>query len=354
MISFIRFIQQAMIVISIVLPGMLAARTSDMVRGLFLCFLFASILNVFFVMGGTETNAVFWDGSRGFYFKYLGSPGYFMGKNTLGECAAATFLLSLYKILDPGRWRVLGIIGVAVAISLTVASNSKTALALALVCPFLSGLTLVTRKVTRISPAIIMSSIALSCIVVASVSHYNLNFVSYKLYGDPTLTGRTVIWDFVQKEIDSSPLLGWGYESFWLVPGSPALSEAPGWVKTMPNGHNGYYDTMLDLGYVGFAFLLVFIIATLHGIGRVADRDPVRAWFMLSFTLFFILYNFLERLWMHGFEFLWVAFVIIVVEIARYYGPFPPRSPMRTSTIQPPGAPSRSPGSRVPHTLQHR
>ena len=64
----------------------------------------------------------------------------------------------------------------------------------------------------------------------------------------------------------------------------------------MPNGHNGYYDTMLDLGYVGLAFLLVFIIATLHGIGRVADRDPARAWLVLSLALFVILYNFLGEI----------------------------------------------------------
>ena len=91
----------------------------------------------------------------------------------------------------------------------------------------------------------------------------------------------------------------------------------------MPNGHNGYYDTMLDLGYVGFAFLLAFIIATLHGIGRVADRDPTRAWIVLSLVLYVILYNFLERLWMHGFEFLWVVFVIVAAEIGRYWLPFP-------------------------------
>ena len=62
----------------------------------------------------------------------------------------------------------------------------------------------------------------------------------------------------------------------------------------MPNAHNGYYDTMLEMGYVGLALLVIFIIATLHAIGRVADRDPARAWLVLSLALFIILYNFLE------------------------------------------------------------
>src|SRR6516162_6701099 len=40
-LSFIRFVQQVMVVTSIVLPAMLTVRTADLMRGLFLCFAFA-------------------------------------------------------------------------------------------------------------------------------------------------------------------------------------------------------------------------------------------------------------------------------------------------------------------------
>jgi O-antigen ligase len=142
------------------------------------------------------------------------------------------------------------------------------------------------------------------------------------LYGDSTLTGRTIIWDFAQYEIARNPLLGWGYQSFWLVPGSPAI-EAPGWVKEMPNARNGYYDTMLELGYVGLALHLGVLIAILHAIGRVADCDPRRARLVLSLTLFIVFYNYFESYWMRGFEFLWVVFLIVAAEIGRYWRPFP-------------------------------
>ena len=168
------------------------------------------------------------------------------------------------------------------------------------------------------------------------------------LYGDSTLTGRTIIWDFADYEIARSPLVGWGYQSFWLVPGSPAVFEAPGWVKMMPNAHNGYIDTKLEMGYVGLAFLEVFIIATLHAIGRVADRDPARARLLLSLALFIILYNFFESLWMRGFEFLWVVFVIVAAEIARYWGPFPLGRAVYGSTSQRLRSPGPSPGARMP------
>ena len=322
-ISLTRFTQQIMIVISIILPALLADRTSDMLRGLFLCFIVALLLNVIFVMGGTAT-IVINAGSHGSYRDYLGSPGYFSFKNYLGECAAVAFLLSIHEMLYRGWRRLFGIIGAVLATYLIFSSNSKTAFGLALICPFLSGITLIIRKRWRISPAIILLSIPLCYLVLSTVSpHYNLNLLSYKLYGDGTFSGRAVIWNFVQQEIDRRPVLGWGYESFWLVPGSPAIIDAPGWVKAMPNGHNGYYDTMLDLGYLGLAFLLVFIVATLHGIARVAECDPVRAWLVLSLALFVIFYNFLERLWMHGFEFLWVVFVIAAAEVGRYWRPVP-------------------------------
>jgi exopolysaccharide production protein ExoQ len=339
--SFIRFVQQIMIVTSIVVPALLAPRTADIMRGLFLCFVFASILNVFFVVGGfidiVDCKAI-----QSCY------TGYFVGKNYLGEFAAISFLLSLHEIRYRGWRRVLGIVGGAIAIYLVVMSNSKTAFGLAFISPSLAGLALITRRITGISPAIILLSIPLCYVALSSVSHYNMNLLSYKLYGDATFSARTIIWDFVQHEIDRRPLLGWGYESFWLIPGSPVLGDAPGWIKGMPNSHNGYYDTMLDMGYLGLAFLLVFVLATLHAIGRVADSKPARAWAMLSLALYVILYNFLESLWMRGSEFQWLVFLIVVAEIGRYWQPLRLRRAAYRSRSSRPGSPGSSLGPQSP------
>ena len=182
-----------MIVTSIVLPAMLAVRTADMMRGLFLCFAFASILNVFFVLGNPPSIVM----------GYNGYPGYFLGKNYLGEFSAIAFLLSLHEMLYPGLRRALGIIVVVIATSLLFLSNSKTAFGLALFAPFLAGLTLITGKTMRISPAIVLLSIPFCYVVLSSISGFNIYRVSYILYGDSNLTGRTVIWDFANYEIDT-------------------------------------------------------------------------------------------------------------------------------------------------------
>jgi len=339
-LSFIRFVQEVMVVTTIVLPAMLAAQTADMMRGLFLCFAFASILNAFYVLNGHPIIATY-----GAMEVEIGYPGYFTGKNYLGECEGIAFLLSLHEMVYPGLRRALGIIVGVIATALIFWSDSKTALGLALIAPLLAGLTLITRKITRISPAIVLLSIPFCYAVLSRISGFNLNRVSYMLYGDSTFTGRTLIWDFAQYEIERRPLLGWGYQSFWLVgPDGPSIVEAPGWIRSMPNAHNGYYDTMLEMGYVGLAFLVIFIIATLHAIGRVADRDPARVRLVLSLALFIILFNFLESLWMRGFEFLWVVFVILTAEIGRYWHPIPLTRAAYGSRTPRPGSPGRSRG----------
>jgi exopolysaccharide production protein ExoQ len=313
-LSFIRFLQEVMVVTSIVLPAMLAVRTTDMMRGVFLVLAFASILNVFFVLGNSPSAVMT---SHGY-------PGYFTGKNLLGEFAAIAVLLALHEMLYPGLRRALGVIVVVIATSLLFLSNSKTAFALALFVPLLAKLTLITGKRLRISLAIVLLSIPICYLVLSTVFSFNMNRGSYMLYGDPTFSGRTIIWDFAQSEIARRPLLGWGYQSFWLVGSdAPSVVDAPGFIKAMPNAHNGYYDTMLEMGYVGYALLLIFIIATLHAIGRVADHDPARAWLLLSLALYVIIHNYFESTWMRAFDLMWVVFAIVVAESARHWQPLP-------------------------------
>jgi exopolysaccharide production protein ExoQ len=340
--SFIRFLQQVMVVTSIVLPALLADRRADLMRALFLCFASACIINVFFVLGGEPEVAQY--GSKSVD---IGYPGYFLGKNYLGECATLALLLSLHEMLYPGLRRALGIIVIAIALFLIFAADSKTAVGLAIVSPALAGLALFAARKMRLSPAIILLSIPLCYAVLSSVSNFNLNRLSYMLYGDSTLTGRTIIWDFANSEIASRPLLGWGYQSFWLVgPDAPSVVDALGWIKMMPNAHNGYYDTTLEIGYVGYYLLIIFIIATLHAVERVARRDLARAWLLLSIALYIICFNYLESIWMRGFEFLWVVFLIIVAEIGRYWQPVPRMSATYGSRIAVPAGPRPLQGAR--------
>ena len=312
-LSAVRYAQQVMVVTSIILPAVLASRPADLLRGLFLYFAFAVMLNVFFVIGGYQTIA---DGIA------IGYSGYFSGKNYLGECGAIALLLALHEMLYRGLRRMVGTALAVASIVILVFANSKTALGLAFLAPLLAGFLLIARRTMQVSPAITVWLVVLCYVVFAKITGFTMNRLSYMLYGDLSFTGRQIIWDFANFEIARRPLLGWGYQSFWLVgPSGPSIVDAPGWVKTMPNAHNGYYDAILELGYIGFALLLAFITATLHSVARVIDRDARRGWVLLSLALFIMIYNGLESTWMRGFEFMWVVFLIVAAEAVRYRHP---------------------------------
>jgi exopolysaccharide production protein ExoQ len=335
-LSFIRFVQEVMVLMAIVLPALLATQTADLMRGMFLCLAFASIINLLLIPGGYVTLATY--GSK---VTEIGYQGYFSGKNLLGEFAAIAFLLSVHELFHSGYRRVSGIIIAVVTVVLLILSNSKTALGLTLVAPILAGFTLIIRKTSRVSPAITVASMAVAFAVFCSLTGFSTERIAYLLTGDSSFTGRTTIWSFADSEIARSPILGWGYQSFWLVGSdAPSVVDAPGWVKLMPNAHNGYYDTMLELGYVGLGLLLIFLITTLHVIGRVAERDWTRAWLLLTLALFIMIYNFLESLWLRAFDTSWVVFMICAVEAARYWRPPPAQRAARAAR---PGG-SASPG----------
>jgi O-antigen ligase len=311
---------QVMMIFSIIPTAMLANRTSDMMRGVFLCFVVASIINLFFVI---NQRPVFYESGEIF-----GYPGYFTVKGLLGECAAITFLLSLHELLYPGRRRALGIIVAIIAVFLIFKSYSKGSLGIAIIAPCLAAIALIVGKKLRVSPAIVLLPIPLCYGVLSHIPGLNLlNRISWYIYGNYTFSGRTVIWDFVNRELERRPLLGWGFNSFWQVgPDGPSIVDGGGWVTKMPSGHNGYWDVMLELGYIGYPFLIIFILATLHALQRVADRDPRRAWLLLSLALFVIITNMIESVWMRGQDLQWVLFLIVVADIGRYWTLIPPDS----------------------------
>ena len=137
---------------------MLAARTVDMMRALFLCFAFALILNCFFVFAFGYVTI----GQHRFTgLVDIGYQGYFGNKNIWENVQPSLFCWHFTKYSSVAGGEALGIIVVVIAILLVFLSHSKTAFGLALICPLLAWLTLLVRKVTRISPAIILLTIPL-------------------------------------------------------------------------------------------------------------------------------------------------------------------------------------------------
>ncbi len=78
---------------------------------------------------------------------------------------------------------------------------------------------------------------------------------------DPTLTDRTKIWAFLLS-MHTNPLLGTGYESFWLGPRLQWFWQTAG-LGALNEAHNGYLEVYLNLGIIGLFLLCGFLIASL-------------------------------------------------------------------------------------------
>jgi O-antigen ligase len=201
-------------------------------------------------------------------------------KNGLGELCDFVGLVLLWRFRsvyndreDPRRSRRLVVLGsvLVMVVWLLWECNSITSicgLTIASIVMLLS-----TRPSFRRRPVQVHLLIA----GLLSVTLYALFFQSsgdliQSLGRNPTLTGRTDIWKMVITVVDN-PLLGAGYESFWLGSRLLRLWEAfPNF--RLSEAHNGYVEIFLNLGWIGVVLLGTLIVT---GYGKVIDgyrRDP--------------------------------------------------------------------------------
>jgi len=89
---------------------------------------------------------------------------------------------------------------------------------------------------------------------------------------NPTLTGRTTVWPQLI-DLVNHPLVGVGYESFWL---GPRLEKV--WVITeglrINEAHSGYVEIFITLGWIGLALLGALIATGYRNVIAAYRRDP--------------------------------------------------------------------------------
>jgi exopolysaccharide production protein ExoQ len=195
----------------------------------------------------------------------------------------------------------------AMAIWSTWWSNSGTAKACFLLGVF--PIVVMTRWSLARKPVVVHAVVAslVFMALYASIINPDAGVVS-AMGKDPTLTGRTEVWSTVLR-MNPNPLLGAGFESFWLGSRLKALWNIFVW---HPNeAHNGYLETYLNLGWVGVILLALVIVKGYRTVvnGFRQDRNAGSLW--LAYFLVVIVYNLTEA----GFRIFsptWIAFVLSI------------------------------------------
>lgn len=113
---------------------------------------------------------------------------------------------------------------------------------------------------------------------------------------DATLTGRSDIWKAVLSQ-HTNPLVGTGYESFWLGPRLERVWQLAGGVN---EAHNGYLEIYLNLGGIGVALLLGLLIASYRNISKQFAACASLASFNLALWAIMLFYNVTEAAFKGG------------------------------------------------------
>ena len=128
---------------------------------------------------------------------------------------------------------------------------------------------------------------------------------------DPTLTDRTKIWSILLA-MDTNPLLGTGYESFWLGPRLLKIRGASlGYIN---EAHNGYLQMYLQLGLIGLFLLAWFLIASYRRICRRLENFPSLGALSLAVWTVLVFYNMTEAAFTGGL--VWMMLLPGAIELA--------------------------------------
>jgi len=240
--------------------------------------------------------------------------GIFFQKNVTGRMMVWLVLCLLWLDWqrEAKRWVTRSLL--ALALLLIIMSRSGTGLVTSvLVAAALLATGMVRGNIRSFAPtmAIMLVVLILAGTAIASFWYDAL----HALGRDPTLTGRTVLWDHILGSISERSLLGYGYAAYWYGAYGPGSAFIESW--GINSAHNGWLEATLDLGLPG-VLVLIGILGRLLFQGFFASRygasraEPAWA-FAVGCALVAISISesvFLER---HSMN--WIVLVIAVVRL---------------------------------------
>jgi O-antigen ligase len=133
--------------------------------------------------------------------------------------------------------------------------------------------------------------------------------------GDPTLTGRTLLWDELLKIGANQYFFGSGYGGFWLGGIGNNLWETFSWHPGQ--AHNGYIDVYIDLGIIGLILLIALIVSTYRDVLANLVFDSNFGRFRMALLGMILFYNITESSFLKPTSLLWFMFLFIAIQVPQ-------------------------------------
>ena len=238
--------------------------------------------------------------------------GVFTQKNTCGEIMvlATAVLLSDWK---PSWWRIVSL---GLFLGVLFMTGSRSAWLLEVAVALLSVALFAARRVDAPTRVVAVLT-ALAGLPATTLAFFEWRAPLLAWIGrDPTLSGRTLIWQQVWIFITQRPWLGWGYEAFWRGMRGEAFRIDAALNFIVFHAHNGFLEIWLNLGLAGLAlFALSYLRAWRHVWPYLRAGEVERVLWPVFVISLVLLYNLDENTLLTYNGIFWVLYVMAVANI---------------------------------------
>ena len=200
--------------------------------------------------------------------------GMFGSKNNLASFVCLSMISSISVLADgrqPIPLRILAILGLMLDPVMLVKAHSLGALlagggAIAAALAVISLSWMSRRQRNLVLPLVVILAVGLMGFAALALQQgFDLSTILAAAGKDTSLTGRTFLWSRARDYIGVRPLLGVGYQSFWVqghVEAEALWRFAQIQSRSGFHFHNLYYETAVELGRLGVVILGCFMLAT--------------------------------------------------------------------------------------------
>jgi exopolysaccharide production protein ExoQ len=189
-------------------------------------------------------------------------------------------------------------------------ANSATSLTCMVVAV---AIFIVARQPAIARKPIRIMTICLGCIIIYGILDFlfDVNKTVIAMLGRrPDLTTRVPMWKELLNMV-KNPIVGFGYESFWL--GARRQIMELHWGIGM-QAHNGYLDMYLNLGLIGLFFVVCWILLGLRKVSRQLVIDYRAGILRLCFIIIVALYNWTEATF-YGLNIMWMLLFLGIMDV---------------------------------------
>lgn len=230
--------------------------------------------------------------------------GAFSSKNQLGLFSSLGIYFAfscLFILRERGMARVLALVcGAMSVVALAKAQSATSVLAIAVTLAVLLCLMIAMRFSPSMRKGGLVAGVLIALVLAfAAVNMGALDLVLGAFGKDSTLTGRTYLWSQGWAATAQAPLLGVGYQAYWVQGFSEAERLWDEFYIGSRSGfhfHNTYIEVLVELGWAGFLLIAMLMIRIPLGLlmRLVNARSDPGAFVMFGIALMFLVRSFVE------------------------------------------------------------